>query len=137
MPAPVELSARAKLRIPPDKVWSFLADTDRLNRAIKLPAVSFTPLPDPGRKKGHYRAEATFLCSKLKYEEFPFEWVEERYYRVLRKFDAGAILELSGGIRFHPVSEGTEIEVFATITPRNWIGRIAAKTENKLRSMYY
>ena len=109
MPAPVDLSATVRLEVEPAKLWEFLADTDRLNRTVGLSAVTFTPFPDPS-KKGHYRAETRFACSTLKYEEFPFDWVEGRHYRVLRRFDGGPIQEVTGGVRFRPVGEGTELE---------------------------
>ena len=132
-PAPVDLSTKVRLRVPPERLWDFLADTDRMNRAVGLPSVSFTPLPDRS-KKGHYHAEAKFLCMTMKYEEFPFDWVERRYYSVHRRFDAGPILEVTGGVRFVPVDDGTELEVFARIVPRNWLGWIAAKTALKKKA---
>jgi class 3 adenylate cyclase len=124
--APVDVSAKATLAVPPDRLWAFLADTDRLNRTVALPPVQFVPLPDPS-KKGHYRAEAKFLGLTMSYEEFPFDWVEGRHYRVLRRFESGPIAEISGGIRVGPAAGGSELEVFARIVPRSWVGSVAAK----------
>jgi len=61
---PVTVSARIRLEVPLDRLWDFLSDTERLNRAVNLPAISFVPFPDP-QKKGYYRAETTFLGLKL------------------------------------------------------------------------
>ena len=127
MAAPVDVSAKAAFAVPPGVLWSFLADTDRLNRAVSLPPVRFVPLPDPTRK-GHYRAEARFMGVTLAYEEYPFDWVEGRHYRVLRRFDSGPLAEVLGGIRIEPAPGGSELEVFARMLPRNWLGTIGAKT---------
>ena len=101
---PIHVVAREKLRVSPGALWDFLSDTDRLNRAIGLPAVRFAPLPEPD-KKGHYRAQTSFLGLTLSYEEFPFEWVEGRFYRVYRRFESGPFREITGGIALHPTPE--------------------------------
>jgi class 3 adenylate cyclase len=118
--------AKARLRVSPEALWAFLSDTDRLNRTIGLSAVRFVPYSEP-EKKGHYRAQTSFLGLTLSYEEFPFEWVEGRYYRVYRRFESGPFREITGGIALHPFPEGTELEVFATGVPRSWLWSIAAR----------
>jgi len=47
---PVTVSARIRLEVPLDRLWDFLSDTERLNRAVNLPAISFVPLPIPRRR---------------------------------------------------------------------------------------
>lgn len=121
----IRLSSKAHLRVSAEALWSFLADTDRVNRAVGLPFIAFTP--DPSRK-GHYRAEASLWGQRLSYEEFPFDWVHGRHYRVLRRFDKGPIAEISGGIRLVPEDSGTELEVFADVLPRNLLGSLLART---------
>jgi class 3 adenylate cyclase len=133
MPASVFLSAKAQLRVPTAALWSFLADTDRLNRQINLPAVRFVPVPDT-HKKGHYTAQARSFGMRVSYEEFPFDWVEGRYYQVLRRFPRGPLQEVTSGIRLKPVADGTELEVFAKISPRNVLGLLLTKTVLKKRA---
>lgn len=123
----IQLSSKVRLRVPADTLWSFLSDTDRVNRAVGLPFIRFTPDPDPSRK-GHYRAEASLWGLNLSYEEFPFEWVQGRYYRILRRFKKGPIAEISGGIRLRPEDSVTELEVFADVAPRNLLGSLLART---------
>lgn len=125
--SPVHLSANATLRVPPDVLWSFLADTDRVNRAVGVPRIQFLPDPDPN-KKGHYQAEIRPLGLRWTYEEFPFDWVEGRYYRVRRRFRTGPLREVTGGLRLTPADGATTLEVFATVVPRNWLGALLART---------
>jgi class 3 adenylate cyclase len=135
VPELISVSTRASLAVPPGALWALLADTDRLNRAIKLPPVRFVPVPDPG-KKGHYQAETSFLGMRLSYEEFPFDFVEGRHYRVVRRFASGPLREIAGGVRLAPSGAGTELEVFADVVPRTWFGawiarRFLAKKANE------
>ena len=127
MRAPVHLSVRTTLQVLPGVLWAFLADTDRLNRAVGIPRVRFLPDPDPG-KKGHYQAEIRLWGWRWAYEEFPFDWMEGRYYRVLRRFLNGPLEEASAGVRLTPAEGGTILEVFATVVPRNPVGALLART---------
>ena len=126
MPAPVDVAVKARLPLPPDEVWRFMADTDRLNRAIDLPVIRFLPLPNPDLK-GRYRAETHLFGMLMTYDEYPFEWVEPSWYSVYRKFDGGPFTEFEGGIRLAPAGEGSDLEVFARLTPRNWLGSLVAR----------
>ena len=123
----VLLSRTARIRLPAQDLWSFLADTDRLNRNIDLSPVRFAPTLDR-RRKGHYSAETRSYGRRVRYEEFPFEWVEGRFYQVLRRFSRGPLEEVSTGVRLRPAADGTEVEVFARIVPRTRFGAIAART---------
>lgn len=123
---PLVVTSKIRLQVSLDRLWDFLSDTERLNRAVDLPAISFAPLPDP-QKKGYYRAETTFLGIKLIYDELPFEWVRGRYYQVERRFSTGPLEKLVGGIRCAAAGQATDLEVFADILPRNLLGSLVAK----------
>ena len=96
---PQTFSVKATLAVPREALWSLLADTERLNRAIGLGGVRFVPNP---ARKGYYEAEARQLGITLAYEEHPFEWVAPRFYRILRKFRRGPILEIECAVRMEP-----------------------------------
>lgn len=117
---------KARINVPLDALWNFLSDTERMNRAIDLPPVTFVPLPDP-TKKGYYTAEATYLGMKMVYQELPFEWVRGRWYQVERRYSSGPLERFVGGMRFVPANGGTELEVYADLDPRNLVGTFLAK----------
>ena len=117
MAAPVDVAVRARLDLPPAELWPFLSDTDRLNRLVDLPVIRFVPHSDPALK-GHYQAETHVFGMLITYEEFPFEWVEPELHCVYRRFHGGPFTEFKGGLRLKPAGGGTEVEVFATLTPR-------------------
>lgn len=124
MAAPIPVSVKAPIALPPEAIWAFLSDTDRMNRAVDLPPVRF--VPDPS-KQGHYRAETHVFGLLVTYEEFPWDWVAPRYYHMKRRFDGGPIAEVDGGIRIEPTAAGSELEVWGTVIPRGWLGRLAGK----------
>lgn len=131
MAGKIDVRERAALAADPEAVWALLADTDRLNRAVGLPPVRFTPWPGPARP-GHYRAETRFWGLRLRYEEFPFDWVEGRRHSVLRRFEAGPLNEIHGGVVLTPRSDGgTDLEVFALARPRpgwpRWLVRLTLR----------
>jgi class 3 adenylate cyclase len=126
MGQPVFVSAKSHLKVPLEALWTFLSDTERLNRAVDLPPVTFVPLPDP-QKKGYYKAEATYLGMKMTYDELPFEWVKGRYYQVERRYSEGPLERFVGGMRFSPSNGGTDLEAYAELNPRNIFGVFLAK----------
>jgi adenylate cyclase len=43
--AMLHFEARGRFKVPPEKLWPFVSDTQRMNRAIGLPVMRFTPEP--------------------------------------------------------------------------------------------
>lgn len=126
--SPITFSKKITVQVPPEQLWSFLADTDRLDRAVGIPPISFTPDPN---KKGYNLATTTFKGIRLEYEEFPYEWVEPQYYKILRRFTKGPVEEILTGIKLVPKNGGTEFETFTEIIPRTAFGSFLANTAIK------
>lgn len=118
----ISLGRRVRVDIPTAALWTFLFDTDRLNRALGLDAVAYTSDP---RHPGHRIGASRYAGVPVRYEELPFEWIEPRFYQVTRRFPSGPIQEVTGGIRLQPAGEACYLEVFADVTPRNVVGRLA------------
>jgi len=117
---PTRFQLTYHLPAPPEQVWPILADTDRLNRKIGLPRTQPQAI---GREPICLKqVKARMAGMGLVWEEIPFDWVEGRYYWVRRLIHNGPIEEFSGGVRFLPSDEGTDIRVEAELTPRNAIG---------------
>ena len=66
-----------------EALWALLADTDRLNRDLKLPPVAYAFLP---RSEGgaYLRGEAKFGPLTIRYEEEPYCWVRPARWQVRR-----------------------------------------------------
>jgi class 3 adenylate cyclase len=130
---PIKIDQTTFFKLPPEIVWKFLADTDQLNRNIGLPDVSFVPLSEPVRK-GYYNAVIRFLGIKIRYEEYPFDFIAGDYYEVKRSFRTGPLKTIKGGVKLLPESRGTRLNVYTIVTPRNLIGYILAHTALKKKA---
>ncbi|HWD20656.1 MAG TPA: DUF5939 domain-containing protein [Verrucomicrobiae bacterium] len=109
---------------PPEAVWPHVRQTDWLNRAVGLPAVHYTTeaLPEGGSK---ITACARLLGVESRWREFPFEWVEPKFYRVRRIFAGGPFAEARLGMDLAPQhSAGTRVLAYAELEPRGALGKL-------------
>jgi adenylate cyclase len=102
---------------PPDKLWRYIADTNRINQYAGLPEFSFKYLPDPD---GGSRAvgETKYLGVRLRWDEHPFEWIEGRYYEIVRVYHNGPIRKFHTAVSLRPSNGGTVLEQKITCEPR-------------------
>jgi class 3 adenylate cyclase len=121
---PLRLSLTYTFPVPPDRLWPIVADTDRLNRALGLPDVRYERLTGQ-QEVGRLSVRARRL-PVLAFEEEPFEWVENRSYRVRRRFRSGPLDgSFEGGATLVPIEGGTELRVEAEFVPRTKTARLA------------
>jgi adenylate cyclase len=110
------------------EAWRLLADTDHLNRAIGLPSVEFSALPDPLIRQARARV---FGVIPVRWREFPFDWIRERRYAVRREFDGGPIAVMVVGIELRPEGRGVAVRSYAECTPANISGRLVWRLVSK------
>lgn len=103
------------------EAWRLLADTDHLNRAIGLPSVQFSDLPDPLVRQAQARALGVI---PVRWHELPFDWIRERRYAVRREFDGGPVAAVVVGIELEPAETGVTVRSYAECTPANIAGRL-------------
>jgi class 3 adenylate cyclase len=124
MPFPPRLVIKEwDTEVPVPLVWDVLAQTDKLNRAIGLPPVENGALH--GQEISRTVHARLFGFIPLHWIESPFEWVREHRYVVQRDFPSGPLRRFRGGVEVEPRGAGSRIRVFAELTPRNWLGRLA------------
>jgi eukaryotic-like serine/threonine-protein kinase len=131
-----------QLTASPRELWPYVSNTERLNRAIHLPAVDWTIAPDDtGRvwRQGLLRK----LGLEIIWEEHPFEWVEGRRLGVLREFKSGPFRWFVSIVELTPSpGGGTTLTHRLRIEPFGIIGRTFAalemgnKTRRKLDRVY-
>lgn len=116
----IKISKTLELSLPPERVWELLSNTEHLNRNIDLPPVSFSPAIHQNNET--YRlARAKKFGLPMEWKEYPFEWVENRFHLVIRKFTSGPIAEFLGGFRIELKNSGekTEVTAICEAVPRN------------------
>jgi adenylate cyclase len=119
---PIRYERERSYSMPVAEAWRLLADTDHLNRAIGLPAVAFSALPDPLSRQARARA---FGVIPVRWRELPFDWVRDRRYAVRREFEGGPIEVIVTGIELRPAGNGVTVRSYAECTPANVSGRLA------------
>lgn len=100
------------------ELWALLADTDGLNRELKLPPVRFDIRP---RLEGgsYLRGEAVFLGNKFQYDEEPYCWVQAIRWSVRRMVERGPLRSVRPGVELAETPDGTEVTVWFEAEPRN------------------
>ena len=109
---------------PPDKLWRYIADTNRLNQYAGLPEFKFRYIPEPdggSRQEG----ETRYMGWRLRWDEHPFEWIEGRYYEIVRTYHNGPVQEFRTAVTLHPNNGGSIVEQKIECEPR-WFFAIPA-----------
>jgi class 3 adenylate cyclase/carbon monoxide dehydrogenase subunit G len=123
---PIFFRADVDVAVPRETLWPVVSNTDRLNRAVGLPPVSYAATPDP---RGGARIDASARVGpvSLEWEEKPFEWIEPDGFSVQRVFRGGPFEEIRAGCTLAPRDGGTRLMVFAEIKPRGLVGAALAR----------
>ncbi len=113
----------------PNQMWPFVSNTDRVNHALGLPAVTYTTRNDPVNGVQRF-AEARILGQRIRWREHPYEWIEGRRFSVLREFTHGPFRWFVNVVELQPtLGGGTRIVKTLIVTPRNWLGKQLAKLQ--------
>lgn len=120
---PIPLTRELELPATPEELWPHVSNTNRLNKAAGIPAMTRGP------SAGEYarRVEISVLGFPVAFTERPFEWVEGRFFNVVRDFDGGPIARFSGGMKLEPSGSGTKLTLVSEITPRNALGDLLVR----------
>ena len=109
---------------PPDRLWRYIADTNRLNQYAGMPEFKFRYIPEPdggSRQEG----ETRYMGWLLRWDEHPFEWIEGRYYEIVRTYHNGPVREFRTAVTLHPNNGGSIVEQKIECEPR-WFFAIPA-----------
>ncbi len=111
----------------PARLWSFVSNTERLNRAIGLRAVDYSSdIGDVGEVRRFAKIKIAGI--RMRWREHVFEWIEERRFGVLREFDSGPLKWFTSVVELHPrVGGGATLTHTFEIEPRGILGRVFAK----------
>jgi class 3 adenylate cyclase len=83
-----------QLESSPDKLWPFVADTNRFNRDAGIPSLQTDSGTGQRLPNARRRLRLSFLGLPIEWEEQPFEWIKPSRFGVSRKYSKGPIAEL-------------------------------------------
>lgn len=113
-----------RLKSDPERLWSFVADTNRFNRDTGVPAI----VEGESRKRlrnARRRLRLSFLGLPVEWEEQPFEWIRPARFGVTRKYIRGPVAELSVLAELTPqAGGGTHLSYQVWARPKSLLGLI-------------
>ncbi len=112
--------------LPPERLWPVLADTNRFNEAMGLPAYVLQETPQPNGtilRTGKGKA-AGFA---LEWEEKPYEWIHGRHFRQARVFTKGPFRRFGPVFDIEPQGGGSRVSYALEWEPLTFVGRLFGK----------
>lgn len=100
----------------PAQVWRVVTDTERLNRAAGMGAITLSPIDGAGAAR--YLATTRLDGFGVAYEERPFEWKEPERFSIRRKMRAGPLRELAMRYELTPDGDGCVVTAELWIEPK-------------------
>jgi class 3 adenylate cyclase len=113
------------LKAAPEKLWPFVADTNRFNRDTNVPAVEVEPTRRRLRN-ARRRVRLSIFGMPVEWEEQPFEWVRPVRFGVKRTYSRGPVAEMKALAELSPRAQGgTRFTYDVSATPKSLLGIIA------------
>src|SRR5882672_3143560 len=113
------------LKSSPEKLWPFVADTNRFNRDTNVPAVDVKPTR--GRlRNARRRVRLSLFGMPVAWEEQPFEWVRPSRFGVQRTYSKGPVAEMRALAELSPRADGgTRFTYDVSVKPKSLLGFVA------------
>lgn len=111
----------------PAAVWSVFSDTETYNRLVGF-GYTFEDQAQPDgtvQRTGRTRVFGMTLV----WDEMPFEYRQNQWYRIRRRFRSGPATDLVVTLRLAPKGTGTRIRYTIELTPRNFLSRPVLRFE--------
>ena len=108
-----------------EKLWPFVADTNRFNRDTNIPAVDIKSTR--GRlRNARRRVRLSVFGMPVEWEEQPFEWVRPSRFGVQRTYSKGPVAEMKALAELSPRADGgTRFTYDVSVRPSSLLGLIA------------
>lgn len=108
------------LKASPEKLWPFVADTNRFNRDTGVPALQPAGAPKQRLRNARRRLQLSIYGMSVEWEEQPFEWLRPSRFGVFRTYSKGPMAELRALAELNPRDDGgTDLSYSVGIKPRS------------------
>jgi len=113
------------LKSSPERLWPFIADTNRFNRDTGVPQIEIDPA-DKRLRNARRKIRLSLYGLPVEWEEQPFEWVKPARFGVERVYSKGPLARLKMRAQLQPNPDGgTHLIYELWSTPRNLPGAVA------------
>ena len=110
-----------RLHSSPERLWPFVADTNRFNRDSGLPSVRRAD--EAVRENARQNLRLSKLGVRVEWEEEPFEWVRPYRFGVNRRHTGGPVASTRVLVELEPLpSGGTRLVYHTWVRPKNLLG---------------
>jgi class 3 adenylate cyclase len=108
-----------ELAAPPEKVWPFVSDTSRFNRAMGMTQMEFF------EREGKLHGRAVNAGMLSEWVEVPWVWVAERSLTCVRRYSRGFAHVMRSVYELVPLEqERCRLDVYFGFVPRGLLGRL-------------
>ncbi|HKR14464.1 MAG TPA: DUF5939 domain-containing protein [Pyrinomonadaceae bacterium] len=119
------------LKSSPERLWPFIADTNRFNRDTGVPKIDVEK-EEVRRPNARRKVRLSIYGMPLEWEEQPFEWVKPTRFGIERVYSKGPMARLRVRAELNEKPDGgTDLTYELWATPRNLIGSIAIPSQVK------
>ncbi len=123
------------LKASPEKLWPFVADTNRFNRDTGVPSVEPAKTTRERLRNARRRLSLSMYGMAVEWEEQPFEWIRPSRFGVARTYSKGPITELRALVELTPrAGGGTKLSYDFRAKPRSAVGGFLVSLQVKFSS---
>ncbi len=123
------------LKASPEKLWPFVADTNRFNRDTGVPSVAPAKTARARLRNARRRLRLSLYGMAVEWEEQPFEWIKPARFGVARTYSKGPITEMRALAELTPRADGgTNLSYDVRVKPRSSVGVLLVSLQLKFLS---
>jgi len=116
----------------PEKLWPFVADTNRFNRDTGVPSVAPAKTTRERLRNARRRLHLSMYGMAVEWEEQPFEWIRPSRFGVARTYSKGPITEMRALVELTPLANGgTKLSYDFCVKPRSLVGAFLVSLQIK------
>jgi class 3 adenylate cyclase len=120
------------LKSSPERLWPFIADTNRFNRDTGVPEIK-VERGQPRLPNARRKVKLSIHGLPVEWEEQPFEWIKPQRFGIERTYSRGPLARLRVLAELAPNSGGgTHLVYELWSTPRNFPGAVAISLQINL-----
>jgi class 3 adenylate cyclase len=135
MPRELHYHWEYNLKASPEKLWPFVADTNRFNRDTSMPSVAPAKTARERLRNARRRLRLSMYGMAVEWEEQPFEWIKPARFGVARTYSKGPITEMRALAELTPRADGgTNLSYDVRVKPRTLLGALLVSLQLKFSS---